>query len=147
MILLATPDFGAGAMAAGIICLAWIVVLVLALIGLWWGWKFLGSASPARKRVGMILIGVSLLVPLSCWAGPLLHFRAVHGSFPLKFSPSGKINKGMTKAQVTAILGEPHHRWGENDEETWAYYMDVYGIADFFVRFNAAGKVTGTFFH
>jgi SmpA / OmlA family len=143
MILFATPDFGAGGGVICILVLIWAFVLVFALAGVIWGGRVFAKGS----LKGCVIILVSGSVPLACCIGPPLTFRVAHGSFPLSGYPSGKIEKGMTAEEVTAILGEPHRRTKRDDRETWTYCLDSFCVGDFFVDFGVDGRVTSTYGH
>jgi SmpA / OmlA family len=140
----ATPDFGAGATIWGMLCVAWVVVLVLTVLGIAWGAKLLKSESPKHKRYGLLVVLVSGLVPLCCLLLPPQVVRMAYGNYPLGSYPNGKIREGMTRDEVTAILGSPHEHYKRDDEESWYYWIDSFGIGYFGVRFGPKGRVIGT---
>ena len=67
-----------------------------------------------------------------------------YGNYPLGSYPNGKITEGMTRDEVSAVLGSPHERFTSDDEESWYYWIDSFGIGYFCVRFGPEGRVTGT---
>jgi hypothetical protein len=142
--LFATPDFGAGANAWGMLCLAWVVVFVLIALGIAWGTKLLRSESPKVRKYGLVFVLVSGIVPLCCCLLPPHVVRIMYGNYPLGSYPNNKIKEGMTRDEVEAILGSPHERHKRDDEESWYYWLDSFGIGYFGVRFGPEGQVTGT---
>ncbi len=140
----ATPDFGAGATIWGMVCLAWLVVLVLTVLGIAWGSRLLRSQSPKDRKYGLFFVVVSGMVPLCCYLLPPQIVRITYGNYPLGSNPSGKISEGMTRDEVSAILGNPHELFKTDDEESWYYWLDSFGIGYFGVRFGPEGRVIGT---
>jgi hypothetical protein len=143
-VIFATPDFGA---SGGIVCflmLVWAVVLTLVVAGIIWGRKLHRSESPTIRKVGLLLVLVSVLVPFGCCFGPPHVVRIIYGNYPLKSYPNGKIKEGMTPDEVVAILGNPHERHKQSDGEHWYYWLDSFDISYFGVYFGPDGRVTGT---
>src|SRR5947209_16578287 len=96
------------------------------------------------KRYGLVLVLVSGAVPLCCCLLPPVVVRITYGNYPLGSYPNGKIREGMTRDEVAAILGSPHERFRRDDEESWYYWLDSFGIGYFGVHFGSEGRVTGT---
>jgi outer membrane protein assembly factor BamE (lipoprotein component of BamABCDE complex) len=71
-------------------------------------------------------------------------FRLTHGSYPLGKFPGNKIEKGMTAGEVEAILGAPHNRRRQGEEERWYYWLDSFGTYWFAVCFGPDGRVVST---
>ena len=93
--IFATPDFGAGGAAWGLLCLAWAVVFVLIAFGIVGGIKLLKSESPKVRKYGLLLVLVSGMVPLCCWFLPPHAVYIMYGNYPLGTYPNGKIKEGM----------------------------------------------------
>jgi hypothetical protein len=142
--LFATPDFGAGAFVWGLLCLAWAVVFVMVASGIAWGTKLLRSESPKARKYGLLFVLVSGIIPLGCCLLPPVAVRITYGNYPLGSYPNGKITEGMTRDEVSTILGSPHERYRRDDEDSWYYWIDSFGIGYFGVRFGPEGRVTGT---
>jgi outer membrane protein assembly factor BamE (lipoprotein component of BamABCDE complex) len=79
--------------------------------------------------------------------GPSQVVRAIYGNYPLGYHPGGKIKEGMSVDQVVAILGTPHERHTQGDEEHWYYYIDSFGMTLFGVDFDSQGRVVRTYSH
>ena len=142
--LFATPDFGAGACIFGLVLLAWAVALILVFVGLSCGAGLVGKGSAKARKWGIILMGVSGLVPLACWLGPSQAVRISYGNYPIANSYKGKIHKGMTAEEVVKILGTPHEKYPRDRGESWYYYLDSFGIGWFCVQVGPDGKVSWT---
>jgi outer membrane protein assembly factor BamE (lipoprotein component of BamABCDE complex) len=67
-----------------------------------------------------------------------------HGNYPLGRYPSNKIDKGMSRDEVQAILGSPHEKYRRDHDETWFYWIDSFGAHYFGVILGPDGRVTGT---
>jgi hypothetical protein len=142
--IFATPDFGASGAIVLCLLLAWAIVLVLVAVGIACGLRLLKNGSARARTWGGLLVLLSGLVPLSCCLLPPHAVRIAYGNYPLGSYPSNKIQEGMTKKEVLAILGPPHERFEEHDGESWYYWIDSFDISYFAVRFGPDGRVTGT---
>jgi hypothetical protein len=142
--IFATPDFG----ASGAIVLALLVVsgvaLAIVVVGISWGTRLLGSGSPKARKQGVILVLGSLLLPLSCCLLPPQAIYLMYGNYPLGSYPNNKIQKGMSAAEVKALLGRPHESFKQDQEEKWYYWIDSFGMHWFGVHFGHDGRVTST---
>jgi SmpA / OmlA family len=145
MILFATPDFGAGACIWGLLGIVWLLVLLLVLVGFEYGAKLLGSGSRSVRRLGILLLLLCLATPLLCYFGPRQVVRLTHGNYPLDGFRNRKITQGMSRDEVLEVLGTPHERGNQADEEKWYYWLDSFGIGLFWVYFDADGRVTGAY--
>ncbi len=145
MTLFATPDFG----AAGIIVIILLAFSLLAFVatvsGFVLGTKKLKSESKQTRKRGLLLLVLSASVPFCCCFGPQQCFRLAYGSYPLGAYPNNKITPGMTREEVTAVLGPAHNvLYPDSDRESWYYSLDSFTIGYFGVIFGADGRVTGT---
>ena len=132
MVPFAPPDFGDFFLAEMITLV--IGAFVLAVIGFLVGMRLYRKGSKA----GRALVVFSVLLPLLCYFAPSLIFRYEYGRFPLGSYPNGKIEKGMTPAEVEAVLGNPHRCIADpwtGDDSRWIYYIDLYGTKWFVVEF------------
>jgi hypothetical protein len=108
------------------------------------GIAVLVNARPRRRWLGGILCALALVVPVGVYLAPDIMFRIQHGRDPLTRYPSGVIDKGMTKEQVRAKLGEPHSTFAGGHQESWYYYTDALGVGYFGVTFDENGRVDFT---
>jgi hypothetical protein len=144
MVIFATPDFGAGACAAGCVLLLYLAAFGLVIGGLFWGLNLYGKDSPRIRRRGVIMMVACGLVPFFCCLGPPNAVRIMYGNYPLGSYPNNKISEGMSKDEVKAILGTPHERFTDGEEESWYYWTDSFGIGYFSVYFGSDGRVDHT---
>jgi hypothetical protein len=107
MAVFGTPDFGATAFVILIWLIVWVLILVSALVGAVYAAALLHRENAKGRRYGLVLLLVSGLVPLTCWLGPPHAVRVFYGNYPVGADARDKIKEGMTKEEVTAILGEP----------------------------------------
>jgi hypothetical protein len=140
--IFATPDFGASANFACVEIFIAVAVIIFAI------WAFSKGASllrreslPKKKKYGVLLCLLSVLVPTTCWIGPSVLVRVFYGNYPLGSYPDNKITEGMTSDQVKAVLGTPHERHGDS----WYYWIDSLGLYYFAVQFGPNGLVTATY--
>jgi hypothetical protein len=144
MTLFASPDFGA---SGGMVCcllLGWALIFASMLVGVYWGARLCQSKAAKVRVYGVLLMAASGGLPLFCCLAPPHIVRIIYGNYPIGEYPSGKIREGMSKQEVTAILGKPHGHHTRANEETWYYWIDSFDIHYFAVRFGPDGKVAGT---
>jgi hypothetical protein len=162
MPLFASPDFGAGAMAACMLLLFFLgFFLVVGIVGAlvirsFWPQRAQGSQEqgatvhqgPLAGCFSVLLCGVVVSVLGTCLLPPVifsLYFRRGPAD-PNRFS----VEPGMTTEEVTAKYGQPHAKYvSEDGEEGWNYHTDRWGcgIGFIHVRFDRNGRVTGSSYH
>ena len=145
MVIFGTPDFGASGVPVLFLLIVWAIVLTLVSIGIVRGIRLLKSDSSKARKYGVLLLVVSGLVPFSCCLGPSQVVRLVYGNYPIGERPNNKIQEGMSFDEVTAILGTPHERFKKDDQESWYYWIDSFGIGWFAVDFGPDGNVERTY--
>jgi hypothetical protein len=143
--IFATPDFGAGAGAWGMVGFAWIVVLITVAIFVGMGLRLLQFRSVGLKCFGAFVLVMCGLVLLSCCFGPSEVVRLTYGNYPLGRYPNNKIKKGMTPDEVIGVLGQPHWREKSGNQDRWHYMLDAFDIGWFGVSFGADGRVESTY--
>jgi hypothetical protein len=144
MTIFASPDFGASGGIFVFLIIAWGIVFALVSIGLYLGARFFRKESPKAKKLGVLITLVSGLTPFFCCMAPPLAVRIFYGNYPIG-SSHGKIDEGMSKDEVTAILGNPHERFKQDEQEKWFYWFDSFGIGWFGVDFGSDGHVIRTY--
>ena len=143
--IFATANWAAGyAMSCLLIVSA--VVLAISVVGIILGARLLRSTSPAGRRCGRgLLLLVACLLAICCYVARPQAVRLQNGTHPLGIYPSNKIQEGMSREDVEAILGPPYQRDEYNDRETWSYLVDPHGERFFFVDFGPDGRATSTY--
>jgi outer membrane protein assembly factor BamE (lipoprotein component of BamABCDE complex) len=146
MVIFATPDWAAGYVMQRLLIIS-AVVLAISAIGILLGVRLLsGKLSTGRKFAGGLLLLGGCLFPFICYfATTPAEVRLENGTHPLESYPSGKIQQGMSRDDVKAILGPPQQRDANHDRETWMYLIDPYGEHWFGVDFGPDGRVTHTY--
>jgi len=145
MIIFATPDFGASGFVALFWLIVYVAIIVFAFVGVVMGAKLLAKESPKVRKTGLALILAGGMVPLFCCLGPPYITRVLKGNYPIKRYPDNKITRGMTRDEVVTILGSPHERYKQGDEDHWYYWIDSFGISWFGVNFGPDGQVIVTY--
>jgi hypothetical protein len=155
MTLFASPDFGAGAMAAGVLLVGFLVVFFLVGVAgavvtrAIWPVKRTadsqpgGSAgpTPAAGCLNVLLCGVVVSLLGTCLL-PRPIFSLYFGRAPA--DPNRfRIETGMTEEEVITNYGHPHERYLSGDGEQWNYNTDNWGCGISFisVRFDREGRV------
>jgi hypothetical protein len=128
MKLFATPDFGASGSMMCFLMVVWAIVLTLVGIGVIRGMRLAQSGSPKTRRHGVLLLLLCAAVPLSCCLGPSQVVRVFYGNYPIGHSPDDTIKEGMTADEVLGILGPPHERVEQDNEQRWYYWKDSVSI-------------------
>lgn len=104
-----------------------------------------------RTRTGRIyfaLIGLlfgGIIVLAGCNYAAEHVFQRVYGR-PPSDSISSRVREGMTQTEVVATVGEPHTRYRIADGEDWRYYLNCWATDYNGVHFDAAGRVTSTWY-
>jgi hypothetical protein len=142
MAILATSDYGTGAAIGLLLLIVWAFVLLFVVVALVMGIRAVkrGSSSQRKKR-GVLLLLLSGIVPSCCYLGPPHLVRLGYGNYPVGRDAESQIKKGMTRDEVTAIVGTPH----EQHDDVWYYWLDSFGIRYFRVFFDDEGRVTSTY--
>jgi hypothetical protein len=139
--LFATPDFGASANASCCLLFVWALVLGCASWSVVRGIKLFSQESPRPKKIGAVLILLGISLPLCLYHLPAQIVRMHYGNAPLQRYPH-EIHTGMTKDEVRAAIGTPHHQFDDGDRERWYYWLDSYGLSYVAVWFGSDGRVT-----
>ncbi len=146
MVIFATPNWAAGHVGQWLLIIS-TVVLAISAIGILLGVRLLSDKlSTGRRFAGGLLLLGGCLFPFFCYfAAPHAEVRLENGTHPLGSYPNGKIQEGMSRDDVKAILGPPQQRGKYKDRETWMYLIDPYGEHWFDVDFGPDGHVTNTY--
>ncbi len=143
--LFATPDFGVSFAIMLFVLAIYVIVFTLVLVGAVWGMRLRRSGWPKTRRRGTLLVLASGLILLSCWLGPSLVVRLAYGYYPIGRYPDNEIKEGMSVDEVKGVLGSPHWRNKQDNEECWYYWIDSFGIHWFGVSFGPDGRVRHTY--
>ena len=141
--IFATPDFGTSASLASCLCFVWIAVLALVAVGIGCGIKLVNNGSAKARVYGLVIVAGCGMVPICCCLLPAHLTKMEYGNYPLGSYPNNKIEEGMTKDEVAAILGTPHNKVEEDDGDRWYYWIDSFGIHWCCVRFDRESRVSG----
>jgi len=143
--LLATPDFGAGAVLGCFLLLVFVTVIFLVCTGIRVTLRRFCSDDHRIRRKGVKWLLFTCLLPLAVWEFPTLLYYCQYGNFPLRTKPSeSQIKLGMTQAEVIASIGKPYDRIRYQNEEAWYYYIDSLGQNTFRISFGLNGQVQST---
>jgi hypothetical protein len=140
MVLADTPH--EGKVGVTVLLVGWAVELVLLMVGLYFGVRYIRGGSPGRQRVGKYLLLAWGTAPLWCCLTVPVAFRLEHDRYPLPHDHAD-IRPGMTREEVTDALDPPHDRdvWPDG-EERWVYWYDSFGGTYYRVSFGPDGRVT-----
>jgi hypothetical protein len=162
MTLFASPDFGAGAMAAAVLLAFFLAAFLLlgmafALVvhSCWPARKAAEgrqghpvAASPAAGFVRILLCGVVVSVLGTCLL-PRPLFSLYFGRAPAD-PATFRVEPGMTEEEVVARNGHPHEKdESVAGESRWNYYTDNWGcgINSIILRFDPEGRVRTVSYH
>jgi hypothetical protein len=143
--LLATPDFGAGATVFGFIIILGLATVAIALGGILWGSALLKRGSRTGKSCGLVVLVVSGLLPVTYCQAPNILARCMYGRFLLLMDPSVRIAKGMSMEEVKANLGDPHEHFRGHEGERWFYYVAPFGIGYWGIDFDTDERVVSIY--
>jgi low affinity Fe/Cu permease len=130
--IFAGGGLGGAAGGTAIVCIGVIGIAVAVLIGF-------GAMKLTRSKHQLVqVIGVLILV-LSC----ALPFVVCSGfsSDPARIQAKKNIEKGMTKEEVVAVVGEPARK----EPNEWMYLLDFWGVYYYVVIFDKEGRVESVY--
>lgn len=143
--IFATPDFGASGVIVLFLLVFWVILFACVLAVVFLGARLRRSGSPRARTLGLWLVLASCSVPFVCCLAPPHLVRLIYGNYPIGSYPSGRINEGMSVDEVEAILGTPHEKNKRDNEETWFYWIDTFGVHYFAVGFGPDRRVVNTY--
>lgn len=118
------------------------VIGVLTLTGVVYGLTMMKRPTIAARRVGRVLLVLSVLLSVGSALVPVIHFHRCYIRPPLTSPPAdGTIRKGMTMDEVRDALGEPHQIDGKGAYKIWVYHLDHFGARWYGVPFDRDGLV------